>query len=122
MKYLFPLAALLLIGCSSEPQAEPVRVGLDGPQLDACASVALIASDAVPVHAAPDAEAPLVTTLASRTPVIVCDYKEGWQGIVFAQDNEDCGVSSPIDSARDYDGPCLSGWIPEDTEFDGFAG
>jgi len=41
----------------------------------------------------------------------ICGTRGGWHAVVYSRKGGDCGVSTPVDSAQPYDGPCRSGWV-----------
>jgi len=101
------------------PQAEvrPVIYGHDK-GLDACAGYGQIVgtgagdNGTVIVRAAPMVGSYPEHELKPGQGVSMCDYVEGWHGIVFSDDRvSDCGTGSPIEAKREYDGPCKSGWV-----------
>ena len=94
-----------------------VRVGLSGPELDACAGYGVVTGvpeDGQPVLAAPSRDASEIDRLANERGVAICEMAGGWIGVVYPQDAEsevDCETGSPVESEQDYSGPCRSGWI-----------
>lgn len=135
---LFALAALG--GCSHEnpsgndadlyqsnsatltPGLQPVRVGEGGPAFPACASVGKVVNlspsgeTALPVRAAPFAEADEVLRLSEGAKLYLCSRSldQRWQGVVVPPADSpasDCGVTASFASPRGYAGPCKSGWV-----------
>ena len=105
--------------------ARPVLIGKDGPDMDACGTVSIVASAlgegnaTAPVHAAPDAKSEQTGTLAAGHMVVVCDGSDdgAWQGIVYDLQqsyNPDCGTGSPVAEEKPYPGTCASGWMKAD--------
>lgn len=47
--------------------------------------------------------------------VIFCDSMSDsdgeYTGVILPEEGKDCGVSSPIEKIKNYDGPCKSGWV-----------
>jgi hypothetical protein len=111
---IFPLHA-------EHPEAHPVRIGREGPVLDACVAIGRVSglnpdgSEHLAVRIAPHEAAHEKSQLALATLVWLCDKEGEWQGIVYPegayQDLGDCRVSSPIAEPRPYDGPCQHGWV-----------
>ena len=110
----------------------PVQIGFDGRRFAACASYGEVTSfnprgeDTLTVRAAPAGSAAEVDQLAAGTGVAMCQKVGGWIGIVYppppaaAEEGEeieellDCGTGSPVPSARNYEGPCRTGWVREE--------
>ena len=105
------------------PTGKPVRIGGDGPRFDACGStgriLAVSGDSMAAVRNSPFDSAAEKERIRSGTNVFVCSRSldQQWFGIVYAgPDSEggtsvDCGVSSPVRSKQNYDGPCKSGWV-----------
>ncbi len=128
---LAPLtAALLLGGCGAPPlpadngalgdgpaiAARPVMIGTEGQSLAACASTTRIRDAGTDAYWSPDDLRVVKARLAGSTRVAVCEAAVGdtWFGVVFAPpggDLGDCQVGKPVRDAREYQGPCRSGWI-----------
>ncbi len=112
--------------------ARPVQIGFDGRRFAACASYGEVTSfnprgeDTLTVRAAPAGSASEVDQLAAGTGVAMCQKVGGWIGIVYpppadaVEEGEeveeliDCGTGSPVSNARNYEGPCRSGWVREE--------
>lgn len=112
----------------ANPGERPVRIGEGGPRFDACQAVGRVAglrSAELGVLIAPFDSAERKDSLSEGQLVYICtrSHDQQWLGIVYddaaapAEGEEgaagptDCGVSSPVRSKRDYDGPCKSGWV-----------
>lgn len=111
----------------SNPGERPVRIGEGGPRFDACQAVGRVAglrSNQLDVHIAPFDSAKSKDGLSVGQLVYICtrSIDQQWFGIVYdnataladgenAAPRTDCGVSSPVRSKRNYDGPCKSGWV-----------
>lgn len=119
----------------SSPGERPVRIGEGGPRFDACQATGKISglrSGNLDVLIAPFDSAKAKDSLSAGQMVYICtrSIDQQWFGIVYAEaspvaaageGNElaappamnlgDCGVSSPVRSKRNYDGPCKSGWV-----------
>lgn len=104
------------------PGTVPIRIGEAGPNFDACSTVGAVVNlspggeSYLALRAAPFVEAAEVARLANGTRLFVCSRSIGqkWQGVVVPPEDRpdlDCGVSSPVATARDYAGPCRSGWV-----------
>ena len=132
---------LLLAGCGDAPRddhyankSEPapvadappirhevaVRIGELGPSFDACVHAGttrhVAAQGSLPVRAAPFASAEETGAVASGARFFVCSRSQDqrWLGIVFDDGGTlapACGLSSPVTSRRNYEGPCRSGWV-----------
>jgi hypothetical protein len=98
----------------------PVRIGLAGPGLDACLSLAEVRGvdrengNVLTVRATPRIGATPLDRLAPGRQVWVCDgdAMPGWTGIVYAeQPGQDCGVAAPVASPQSDRGPCREGWV-----------
>ena len=98
-------------------EARAVRIGADGPELDACGGVGRIGGpdELLVVRSGPDDRAAEADRLERRSFVWLCDSTGEWQGIVYPsgefQDIADCRVSGPVAQVQAYDGPCRSGWV-----------
>jgi len=102
------------------PGAVPVRIGELGPNFDACGTAAttrhLGAGGQLPVRSAPFDAAATSGQVAAGAQFFICtrSIDQRWFGIVYRDDGTlaaECGVSSPVDSRRAYEGPCRSGWV-----------
>ena len=97
----------------------PVRIGELGPSFAACNSQGLARDSAgpgIPVRGAPYAQARETGRVAVGEAFFICSRSldQGWLGIVYAaggQNSRGCGVASPTNNRRDYDGACESGWV-----------
>ena len=122
-----------------DPAEKPIRIGLGGPRFDACQAVGRVQGlrgRQLDVRVAPFDSARARATIAQDQQVWICtrSHDQQWLGIVYddgapaadegSQEGEeeaaasapakgpgDCGVSSPVRSKRNYDGPCKSGWV-----------
>lgn len=116
-------ALLLLAALASAPSlpSRPVRIGLAGPEQDACGSQGHVVGlrrdgdNYLTVRAAPLTAARALDTLVADEGVTICDSADGgrWLGIVWdaSGDVADCGVASSVPRARPYRGPCAAGWV-----------
>lgn len=106
----------------SEPvttQAVPVRIGELGPSFPACNSTGetrnLQPGETLAVRAAPFETAEETGQVPAGGRFFICarSHDQKWFGIVFARegDLQSCGLSAPVASRRDYQGPCDSGWV-----------
>ena len=100
--------------------APDVKIGLNGPDFDACGGVGKVvtaddAEGSVPVFNLTQAWRVRIDHLPPGTVVWMCETRDGWEGIVFPshphQKFGDCGVSLPVEAPKTYHGPCKSGWI-----------
>lgn len=99
---------------------QPVRYGIDGPDLDSCTGTGEVTGlkasgdGFLSVRAAPDVAAKELARLKNGQSVSFCDSAKGesWIGIVYdPTGTADCGTGSPIAATKPYDGPCKSGWV-----------
>jgi hypothetical protein len=99
----------------------PVRIGELGPNFPACSTRGTTrrtigSGDSIPVRAAPFDNAETVEELPAGSGFFICSRSldQKWFGIVFAEGDggPDCGVTRPVSSRRDYEGPCRTGWVP----------
>ena len=104
------------------PVARAVTIGEDGSRMDACGSVGQVTrtgSAGLSLRAAPFDDAKELAQLPEGQRAWVCarSIDQRWLGVVVPPPAEDgaqpvdCGVSSPAQRKRAYDGPCASGWI-----------
>lgn len=103
------------------PGAVPVRIGELGPSFDACGGAAttrhLNAGEQLPVRAAPFDASAEIGKISAGTRFFICarSHDQRWMGVVYDEKSgtlaRTCGVSSPVTSRRNYEGPCRSGWI-----------
>jgi hypothetical protein len=101
------------------PGAVPVRIGELGPNFAACSAAGTtrnLGSQGLQLRAAPFETAAETGTVPAATRFFVCtrSHDQRWFGIVFEDGgtlSPACGVSAPIASRRNYDGPCRSGWV-----------
>ncbi|WP_162806709.1 SH3 domain-containing protein [Sphingosinicella terrae] len=100
---------------------QPVRVGELGPSFAACnargATRDRVTGGPVPVRAAPFEQSDVIAQLAGGSEFFICSRTndQRWFGIVYDEGGratDRCGVSNPIPSRRNYQGPCAAGWIP----------
>lgn len=101
---------------------QPVMVGLNGSNLDACGSNARVVGlsaegdNFLAVKSAPRLDARRIDKLGPAFELYVCERsKDGkWLGVVYEPDGEtsaNCGVTSPVSTPRPYSGRCQSGWV-----------
>jgi len=106
-----------------DPGTMAVRIGELGPNFPACYAMArfrdrVVSEDqAVPVRAAPFEHAQETARLPASAQFFICtrSHDQRWFAIVWHETegaSRSCGVSRPVSTRRDYDGPCQSGWIP----------
>jgi len=119
----FLLLPLALAGMPAQATDIPQvpKVGLEGPEADACIGVGRVSSGnlprdgRLPVYPMPTDESRAKDHLASDTLVWLCEVEGVWQGIVYAsgefQELGDCRVSTPVNTPHAYAGPCRSGWV-----------
>ena len=106
-----------------DPGSVPVRIGELGRNFPACYAIArfrrrvVAEEEAVTVRAAPFDQARALARLPASARFFICtrSHDQRWFAIVWDEaegPSRRCGVSQPVESGRDYDGPCRSGWIP----------
>jgi len=106
------------------PVARPVTIGEDGPRMDACGGLGRVSRagpNGLSLQAAPFADAKEVGRLAEgqRTWICARSLDQKWLGVVVPParapgepaEGVDCGVATPVERKRPYDGPCASGWV-----------
>ena len=95
----------------------PVRVGGDT-DFDACSSVGVVSglkSGNLRVRLGPGTNYAPVDSVSAGQLLWLCDQSGPWRAVVYTRDEEqDCGISSPIAERTDYTGPCRSGWVHKD--------
>jgi hypothetical protein len=98
----------------------PVRIGELGRNFAACNAQGEVreraTEGAMPVRAAPFEQAQQKGQLPPGSTFFICSRSldQRWFGVVYdgsGRASRSCGVSSPISSRRDYEGPCDSGWV-----------
>ena len=101
----------------------PILIGGDGPQMDACGTLAKVANlgtdgvDYVSVRDAPSTAVKERERLKAGRGVQVCATEGGWSGIVYRDEGDDaidCGTGTPVATAQPYTGPCRQGWVESD--------
>lgn len=99
----------------------PVRIGELGPNFAACNAQGQLNERAVDgaaeVRAAPFEQAHETGSLSPGATFFICtrSLDQRWMGVVYTDSGRaerSCGVSAPVRSRRDYEGPCKSGWVP----------
>jgi hypothetical protein len=122
MRFVVPLVLMSIAAAASAQRTEQVpRIGLAGDDLDACLSVGKVTGlnprgdNFLTVRAEPNAQARAKDRLGPGRWVWLCDEAGEWLGVVYSSDPTekpgDCGVGTPADRVRPYDGPCRSGWV-----------
>lgn len=105
------------------PGGRLVRIGESGSAAPACPVRGEVASlnssgmAALPLRIAPFDEGTKIADLAVGRRLFLCarSLDQRWQGVVVPPEDDssaDCGVTAQIATPRDYDGPCLAGWVP----------
>jgi hypothetical protein len=119
------LVALALAGSGTASVAQEGErvpsIGLAGDDLDACLSVGQVTNlnprgdNYLTVRAEPSARARAKDRLGPGRWIWLCDEAGEWLGVVYSRDPKeepgDCGVGTPVDRVRPYDGPCRWGWV-----------
>jgi hypothetical protein len=108
------LAGIALAPLASAAEAVSVQFGGEA-DYDACAGIAIVTGvnpgSVLNVRAGPGLGFRVTAGLRPDAEVILCDERDGWQGIVFALDRRDCGTGETVVPRRAYTGPCGSGWV-----------
>jgi hypothetical protein len=108
---------LISVGASTETVLpKPVMIGEAGEYVDACPSLGVANPEPgkkIVVWAEPIDRSFAFGELEPGSSLYLCDDSvEGWSGVVYSTNqDEDCGVSSPIFGEEMYSGPCASGWV-----------
>lgn len=98
----------------------PIKVGGDGPDMDACGTYAEVGdlSDTddgfLYVHDAPSDTTKARHRFSQGQGVAVCHTQNGFSGVVYPGEGQtlsDCGTGSPVATEQNYTGPCLAGWV-----------
>jgi hypothetical protein len=111
------LVLLAQTGCSGV-RPIPVMIGGD-PALDACGGLGVVSGEEaggrhpVPVRTGPGPQHSVVDSLAEGATVWLCDRRDGWIGIVYGAEGQDCQVSTPVADEIPYAGDCRSGWVED---------
>jgi uncharacterized protein YgiM (DUF1202 family) len=111
------VALLVLTMATAARAAKPIPVVVgEIPEMDACTSLAVVASkNALTLRTGPGNNYAKVIDLKHGEYVHLCSTSAdgNWSGVVLAQDGIlDCQVTSPVQTPKPYDGPCISGWLP----------
>ena len=110
-----PISLPLQVAATEREQIP--RIGLDGPEYDACGGIGAITTyeAEIAVLDEPDEYAREKDHLPVRTLVWLCEAVGDFQGVVYPtgefQDMGDCRVSRPVAVPQAYDGPCETGWV-----------
>ena len=96
----------------------PVRIGLNGPELDGCTPYSQVTGlnprgdNFLSVRAGPSAGTRELDRLRPGQRVWICDEAPGWVGIVYGpRGSTRCNVESPVRRVTAYRGACRSGWV-----------
>lgn len=114
------LMMLALAAAAAKPDV-PVIVGVEA-ELDACGSWAEVSGlnpkgdGFLAVRSGPGADYPMRDRLRAGDAFFVCYVsRDGkWMAIVYprkGQASDACDVSGAVPKAREYRGPCASGWV-----------
>lgn len=96
-----------------------IQIGGDE-NMDVCPSLARVVNLSkgpdgfLAVKNAPNLKAVRVDKIYNGQNVFICqESADGkWYGIVYSNVQKlECGVTSPIEKKKEYDGPCKSGWV-----------
>ena len=98
----------------------PIKVGGDGPDMDACGTYAEVGDlldtkdGFLYVHDAPSETTKARHRFSSGQGVAVCQTQNGFSGVVYPGEGQtlsDCGTGSPVATEQNYTGPCRAGWV-----------
>lgn len=117
---IFTLCTLSL---AADQQSVPIFIG-GNDIVDACGSTGAVkglsskGDGYLSVRTGPGSHFKEKNRLTEGKMFYMCNFKESksssWVGIVYSTNNSsDCGVSSPIEKAIEYKGPCQWGWVNE---------
>ena len=101
------------------PIPMPIRVGVNGPNMDSCASygedsgLEAGGETYLSVRDAPSLQVKERDRLDPGQGGHVCSEEGDWYGIVYDKDDatKSCGVDETLDTPRNYTGPCAQGWV-----------
>ncbi len=68
----------------------------------------VIGSKHVNLRSGPSRNYPIITALAERTNMVICNFDSSWYGVVVGNAAQ-CGLN--LATAQTYQGPCLHGWM-----------
>lgn len=114
------LPALSLASEDIDNEERLILVGQDGPNYDACASVAQVhglkkgGDNYLSVRIAPGTSHKERDRLPNGNRLWLCDMHGDWHGVVYQKagdDLQDCGMSTPSAYLGAYRGPCRYGWV-----------
>lgn len=100
----------------SNAPSKPVIVGA-GPTEDACGTVGIVSglnpagSNILSVRSGPGTHHQRVDFVPTAQVLFICGQEGPWHAVVYTNTDADCGVSTPVDPAIPYGGPCKSGWV-----------
>lgn len=110
--------AVIATAASAQPGPRPVRIGLNGSELDGCTPYSQITGlnprgdNYLSVRAAPTTASRELDRLRAGRRVWICEEVSGWAGIVYGpRGSTGCNVESPVPRPRPYRGPCRAGWV-----------
>jgi hypothetical protein len=118
-KISFVLAFCFLVITFKSEAKVSVHYGGDE-NVDACTSLAQVdhlsigPNGFLAVKDAPNIKARRTDKVFNGQKLWICDEsKDGkWVGVVYpSNEKQDCGVTSPVEKKKPYDGPCKSGWV-----------
>ena len=98
----------------------PIKVGGDGPDMDACGTYAEVGALSgtedgfLYVHDAPSDTTKARHRFSQGQGVAVCQTQNGFSGVVYPGEGQtlsDCGTGSPVAAEQNYTGPCRAGWV-----------
>ena len=121
MKSLAAGLLMLAFAAAAAKRDVPVIVGVEE-ELDACGSWAEVSGlnpkgdGFLAVRGGPGSDYPMRDRLRAGDAFFVCDMSHDgkWMAIVYpreGQTSDVCGVSGAVPKAREYRGPCASGWV-----------
>lgn len=113
------LVAAPVLYAQTEAPTRPVIVGA-GPAEDACGSVGVVSglapggSNKLSVRSGPGTHYQRVDLVSTAQVLFICEQEGSWHAVVYTKSAIECGVSTPVDPAVEYGGPCRFGWVFSD--------
>lgn len=105
-----------------DPGTAPVRIGEFGRNFNGCALAGTArradpgSTEPLEVRAAPADNGAVTGSIPASARFFICSRSldQRWLGVVYEESGTlapSCGVSRPVASRREYQGPCRSGWV-----------
>ena len=112
-KMILTLVAVLLASAAQALPRQDVMVGGDA-DYDPCSTGIALATTTF-VSKDENGFFEFGTVKVNET-VIICDRSEDgeFMGVVISEEDQDCGLGSPIPHRQPYNGSCKSGWVKKE--------